>query len=158
MSKKSYKESPGALDISSDGQSDNYNSPEDSNSDESSELSEFSDLNIDDDKKISSNKKITRSDCSKRQIKKRKSPKKGESVITITPSRKKEMTPRIPSRAIPLPSVVSPLQEAQMRLHVAAVPDCLPCREQEFYEILSFMEGKIEDGTGGCMYISGLPG
>ena len=68
------------------------------------------------------------------------------------------MTPRIPSRSIPLPNIVSPLQEAQLRLHVAAVPDSLPCREHEFAEVFSFTEGKIIDGTGGCMYIYGVPG
>ncbi|TMS20255.1 Origin recognition complex subunit 1 [Larimichthys crocea] len=34
----------------------------------------------------------------------------------------------------------------------------LPCREQEFQDIYSFVESKIIDGTGGCMYISGVPG
>ena len=31
-------------------------------------------------------------------------------------------------------------------------------RENEFAEILSFTEGKISEGMGGCMYISGVPG
>nr|KAG5710318.1 hypothetical protein BaRGS_009034 [Batillaria attramentaria] len=44
------------------------------------------------------------------------------------------------------------------RLHVAAVPDTLPCREQEFEDIFRFVESKLLDGTGGCMYISGVPG
>ena len=68
------------------------------------------------------------------------------------------MTPRIPERKIKLQDSMSPLQEAQLRLHVAAVPDNLPCRENEFAEIFSFTEAKIQDGIGGCMYISGVPG
>uniref|UniRef100_A0AAR2IQR8 Origin recognition complex subunit 1 n=1 Tax=Pygocentrus nattereri TaxID=42514 RepID=A0AAR2IQR8_PYGNA len=44
------------------------------------------------------------------------------------------------------------------RLHVSSVPESLPCREQEFQDIYSFVESKIMDGTGGCMYISGVPG
>ncbi len=68
------------------------------------------------------------------------------------------MTPRIPERKIKINEAVSPLQEAQLRLHVAAVPDNLPCRENEFAEIFSFTEAKITDGIGGCMYISGVPG
>uniref|UniRef100_A0A8D0CS36 Origin recognition complex subunit 1 n=1 Tax=Sander lucioperca TaxID=283035 RepID=A0A8D0CS36_SANLU len=44
------------------------------------------------------------------------------------------------------------------RLHVSSVPESLPCREQEFQDIYSFVESKIVDGTGGCMYISGVPG
>ncbi|CAF94103.1 unnamed protein product, partial [Tetraodon nigroviridis] len=45
-----------------------------------------------------------------------------------------------------------------LRLHVSSVPESLPCREQEFQDIYSFVESKITDGTGGCMYISGVPG
>lgn len=41
---------------------------------------------------------------------------------------------------------------------MSAVPESLPCREQEFQDIYSFVESKIIDGTGGCMYISGVPG
>lgn len=47
---------------------------------------------------------------------------------------------------------------ARERLHVSAVPSLLPCREKEYNEILNFVEGKIIDGCGGCMYISGVPG
>ena len=93
------------------------------------------------------------------------------------------MTPRVPQRQhSQVPSHLSPIQEAQVRLHVSAVPESLPCRsvsivifsfalysfslhysiilcrENEFAEILSFTEGKISEGTGGCMYISGVPG
>ena len=92
-------------------------------------------------------------------------PKKGRKSVSKnavnTPksiSKKHTMTPRIPERNIKLPDSVSPLQEAQLRLHVGAVPDNLPCRENEFAEIFSFTEGKIQDGVGGCMYISGVPG
>ena len=72
--------------------------------------------------------------------------------------RRKTMTPRIPARSVPLAKDKSSLAEAQLRLHVGAVPDSLPCREDEFAQVLSFTEGKIFDGTGGCMYISGVPG
>lgn len=37
------------------------------------------------------------------------------------------------------------------RLHVAAVPDTLPCREQEFEDIYRFVESKVIDGTGGSV-------
>ncbi|KAK0069981.1 origin recognition complex subunit 1-like isoform X1 [Biomphalaria pfeifferi] len=50
------------------------------------------------------------------------------------------------------------LEEARSRLHVSAVPDSLPCREKEFSDIFTFVESKLMDGTGGCMYISGVPG
>lgn len=50
---------------------------------------------------------------------------------------------------------VDPLSQSQcchycpLRLHVSAVPESLPCREQEFQDIYSFVEAKIMDGTGG---------
>ena len=73
-------------------------------------------------------------------------------------SKKRQMTPRVPKRRHQVPSSLPAIQEAQVRLHVSAVPDSLPCRENEFAEILSFTEGKISEGSGGCMYISGVPG
>ncbi|CAO3631418.1 unnamed protein product [Cunninghamella blakesleeana] len=45
---------------------------------------------------------------------------------------------------------------ARERLHVSAVPDSLPCRENEFEEISSYVESALEEGTG--TYISGVPG
>ena len=50
------------------------------------------------------------------------------------------------------------LAEAQKRLHVSAVPDSLPCREEEFAEVFSYVESKLRSGDGGCYYISGVPG
>lgn len=50
------------------------------------------------------------------------------------------------------------LAVARKRLHVSAVPKSLPCREKEYMEIYSFLEGNIVDKIGGCMYISGVPG
>lgn len=47
---------------------------------------------------------------------------------------------------------------ARRRLHVSAVPKSLPCREKEFTEIYSFLEGNLVDEVGGCIYISGVPG
>ena len=32
---------------------------------------------------------------------------------------------------------------------MSAVPDSLPCRESEFEAVYSFIEGKINSGTGG---------
>uniref|UniRef100_A0A1A9X3S8 Origin recognition complex subunit 1 n=1 Tax=Glossina brevipalpis TaxID=37001 RepID=A0A1A9X3S8_9MUSC len=50
------------------------------------------------------------------------------------------------------------LQLARECLHVSAVPLSLPCREKEFENIYTFLEDKIKDQCGGCMYISGVPG
>lgn len=52
----------------------------------------------------------------------------------------------------------SPFQVARSRLHVAAVPTALPCREQEFQTVYSHLEAAISEGSGSCIYISGTPG
>ncbi|KIJ60349.1 hypothetical protein HYDPIDRAFT_117246 [Hydnomerulius pinastri MD-312] len=43
-------------------------------------------------------------------------------------------------------------------LHVAARPDVLPCREEEYNRVLRTVEELLEEGSGGCVYISGVPG
>ena len=74
-----------------------------------------------------------------------------------TPS-KRVFKPSVAPRAKPLPSDVDPITEAQRRLHVSAVPLSLPCREEEFAEIFGYIESKLREKTGGCCYISGVPG
>ncbi|XP_027867810.1 origin recognition complex subunit 1 isoform X2 [Xiphophorus couchianus] len=75
-----------------------------------------------------------------------------------TPRTHHHATPSIPNRAQPARRPGNILEEARARLHVSAVPESLPCREQEFQDIYSFVESKVLDGTGGCMYVSGVPG
>ncbi|OAD52051.1 Origin recognition complex subunit 1 [Eufriesea mexicana] len=68
------------------------------------------------------------------------------------------LTPSLVKRNnVPL-KPTTPLQEAKSRLHVSAVPKSLPCREEEFNNIFTFLRGKLEDKNGGCIYISGVPG
>ncbi|XP_076578395.1 origin recognition complex subunit 1 [Chaetodon auriga] len=86
----------------------------------------------------------------------RKTPNK--KVTAGTPRTPRCATPSIPSRSLPARQPANVLEEARTRLHVSSVPESLPCREQEFQDIYSFVEGRIIDGTGGCMYISGVPG
>uniref|UniRef100_H3CJ02 Origin recognition complex subunit 1 n=1 Tax=Tetraodon nigroviridis TaxID=99883 RepID=H3CJ02_TETNG len=74
------------------------------------------------------------------------------------PRTPRQANPSIPSRSLPARQPANVLEEARTRLHVSSVPESLPCREQEFQDIYSFVESKITDGTGGCMYISGVPG
>ncbi|XP_042339785.1 origin recognition complex subunit 1 isoform X2 [Plectropomus leopardus] len=86
----------------------------------------------------------------------RKTPNK--KITPSTPRTPHRATPSIPSRSLPARQPANVLEEARTRLHVSSVPESLPCREQEFQDIYSFVESKIVDGTGGCMYISGVPG
>ncbi|XP_019386972.1 PREDICTED: origin recognition complex subunit 1 [Crocodylus porosus] len=75
-----------------------------------------------------------------------------------TPKTRRNATPRIRGRCQAAQKPASILEEARLRLHVSAVPESLPCREKEFQDIYNFVESKLIDGTGGCMYISGVPG
>uniref|UniRef100_A0A3P8UJ62 Origin recognition complex subunit 1 n=1 Tax=Cynoglossus semilaevis TaxID=244447 RepID=A0A3P8UJ62_CYNSE len=86
----------------------------------------------------------------------RKTPNKR--ITPSTPRTPRHATPSIPSRSLPARQPSNALEEARTRLHVSSVPESLPCREQEFQDIYSFVESKVIDGTGGCMYISGVPG
>ncbi|NWT19355.1 ORC1 protein, partial [Vireo altiloquus] len=75
-----------------------------------------------------------------------------------TPRTPRNATPEIPRRTQEAQKPASVLEEARLRLHVSAIPESLPCREEEFQDIYNFVESKLIDGTGGCMYISGVPG
>ncbi|XP_061748317.1 origin recognition complex subunit 1 [Nerophis ophidion] len=84
--------------------------------------------------------------------------RKANRKVPGTPQTPRHATPTMPSRAQPARQPTNILEVARARLHVSAVPESLPCREQEFQDIYNFVESKIMDGTGGCMYISGVPG
>ncbi|KFV14462.1 Origin recognition complex subunit 1 [Pterocles gutturalis] len=75
-----------------------------------------------------------------------------------TPKTPRNAIPEIPRRNHEVQKPASILEEARLRLHVSAIPESLPCREEEFQDIYNFVESKLIDGTGGCMYISGVPG
>ncbi|KAH9921247.1 P-loop containing nucleoside triphosphate hydrolase protein [Epithele typhae] len=49
-------------------------------------------------------------------------------------------------------------ERAMHVLHVAARPGALPCRETEYGRVLRAVEELLEEGSGGCIYISGVPG
>lgn len=59
------------------------------------------------------------------------------------------LTPSMKMRTDMLAKPVTPLQEIRTRLHVSVVPKSLPCREQEFNNIYSFLESKLMDNSGG---------
>ncbi|KAF8206431.1 P-loop containing nucleoside triphosphate hydrolase protein [Mycena galopus ATCC 62051] len=51
-----------------------------------------------------------------------------------------------------------PWLRAMHVLHVGSRPDALPCREEEFARVLGTVSDLLEEGSGGCVYISGVPG
>ena len=56
--------------------------------------------------------------------------------------------------------MIKPLvfDEARNRLHVSNAPESLPCREAEFTEVELHVETNLMEGTGSCIYLSGVPG
>lgn len=69
-----------------------------------------------------------------------------------------EFTPLGTRILSPSHTTSSPFQIARTRLHVSAVPNTLPCREEAFSAVYSHLEAAISDGSGCCIYISGTPG
>ncbi len=48
--------------------------------------------------------------------------------------------------------------KAKYLLHVGSTPSSLPCREREFGQIMEKVENAVDEGTGQCLYVSGVPG
>ncbi|GAC94288.1 hypothetical protein PHSY_001859 [Pseudozyma hubeiensis SY62] len=70
--------------------------------------------------------------------------------------------PARPPKISLLPSdqaqTLSAHDRAKRLLHVGATPDHLPCREDQYEEIMACVEDAVEEGIGGCVYVSGVPG
>lgn len=74
----------------------------------------------------------------------KKTPRKraGSATPGSTSKKRLKMTPSISSRNKNVAEPTSPLGEIRRRLHVSAVPQTLPCREDEFSHIYNYVEGK----------------
>ncbi|CAG9860215.1 unnamed protein product [Phyllotreta striolata] len=68
------------------------------------------------------------------------------------------ITPSMQERSTKVEENKTPLMRAKSQLHLSYIVDSLPCREKEYSDVQNFIEGKLLDGCGGCMYISGVPG
>lgn len=78
-----------------------------------------------------------------------RTPKKSKSKKMPHPQ---ASTTHIPSSVPNLDDLpVDPYQRALRLLHVGATPESLPCREEEFVEVLSKVEEGVEWGGGGCL-------
>jgi origin recognition complex subunit 1 len=61
----------------------------------------------------------------------------------MTPSLQKRINSKVDQ------SNMSIYEKARIKLHVANTPDCLPCREQQFTDIYTFIETNLKNQTGG---------
>ncbi|XP_065185349.1 origin recognition complex subunit 1-like isoform X2 [Sycon ciliatum] len=64
----------------------------------------------------------------------------------------------LPTREQPVRQAENDVEEVFTRLQCGTVPKSLPCRDSEYETVLTFLEGKLGSSTGGCLYISGVPG
>lgn len=84
--------------------------------------------------------------------------------LLMTPSHRRVITKKpleftpLGTRMLAPSHLASPHQLARSTLHVSAVPNALPCREDEFATVYSHLEAAITANTGACIYISGTPG
>lgn len=78
-----------------------------------------------------------------------RTPKTQNKENSRTTIRCNSLTPSLSRRLNNLKLPQTPLQDARSRLHVSLVPKSLPCREVEFNDIYSFLEGKLTDKIGG---------
>ncbi|XP_050296244.1 origin recognition complex subunit 1 [Anthonomus grandis grandis] len=100
---------------------------------------------------------------SRQQINKAKTPKSAATTPKTPKNRLKMLregviTPSMHSRSSTICGDSTPLMRARTQLHVSYVPTSLPCREKEYLDVYNFLRAKLDDGCGGCMYISGVPG
>lgn len=101
-------------------------------------------------------------------------PRKRQKTTTATPSKSaskaktttkgtkkkvphpKSSTSNLPATILPENLPTNPYERALRLLHVGATPDSLPCREEEFVDVLSRVEEGVEGGGGGCLCRSTL--
>ncbi|KAF9557213.1 Origin recognition complex, subunit 1 [Mortierella alpina] len=118
--------------------------------------SDYNEEDTDDDADQGTSKvSTTKSKAKTLVVKKRKPlgpprvPRRAKTIVLQAPTTQRLVSASEPTTAFEL---------ARNRLHVKAVPDSLPCREDEFLEIQEHLESAIEEGSGSCIYISGVPG
>lgn len=66
-----------------------------------------------------------------------------------TNCRKKLLLPSMHERMSKIIKPSRPLQEARSALHVSAIPKSLPCREEEFNNIFTFLKTRLTENSGG---------
>jgi origin recognition complex subunit 1 len=73
--------------------------------------------------------------------------------------------PHLPARPLNMTTLtladldgLTPQARAKKLLHVGATPEQLPCRQDQYEEVLAYVVDAVQDGIGGCVYVSGVPG
>ena len=65
---------------------------------------------------------------------------------------KNSLTPSMHQRTANIVKPSTPLQEARAKLHVSVLPKSLPCREEQFNDIYTFLHARLSDSSGGYVF------
>jgi origin recognition complex subunit 1 len=90
----------------------------------------------------------------------RVSQKKKEHTLVRSPRKKGSKAPddQVEDKTVTIENEIDPWERARKILHVSSTPSWLPCREEEFAELEGALTESIEESSGCCLYISGVPG
>ncbi|RWS06921.1 origin recognition complex subunit 1-like protein [Dinothrombium tinctorium] len=101
-------------------------------------------------------KKSSLASSEKRPIEETPKKKRGNNLVNEPQSVSSNLKSGLKSKS--KSKCVNLFQAAVEALHSSAVPQTLPCRENEFFTIYNFVKSRLLEESGGCMYISGVPG
>ncbi|KAK7027249.1 Origin recognition complex, subunit 1 [Paramarasmius palmivorus] len=93
---------------------------------------------------------------SKAALSRRRQSSSPSKAMRALPVRRKDPSEGIDDALLRLPE--DPWLRAMHALHVGNRPKVLPCREAEYAEVMRNVKDLIEEGSGGCIFISGVPG
>ncbi|KAJ7475094.1 P-loop containing nucleoside triphosphate hydrolase protein [Mycena galericulata] len=148
-----------------DDDDDHLPTVNDINSDSSSEAEECADndIDIDEPKTPSKSRKRRRNIAHPTPHSKAALARRGKGAGPASPRKRAKLAVRSNNASLGFDSSMAHLpQDPWLRamhvLHVGSRPDALPCREEEFERVLNSVSDLLEEGSGGCVYISGVPG
>ncbi|KAJ7128891.1 P-loop containing nucleoside triphosphate hydrolase protein [Mycena crocata] len=88
--------------------------------------------------------------------------RRSKGTVSASPRKRAKLAVRSTNANLSFDSLAHLPQDPWLRamhvLHVGSRPDALPCREEEFDRVLGSVSDLLEEGSGGCVYISGVPG
>jgi origin recognition complex subunit 1 len=115
------------------------------------EVEEDEDVDMEEEEEVETTTPRKRRITKEKTVKKRRTAPKAPVKRGKKASHPKASTSNLPATIAPEDLPTDPYQRALRLLHVGATPDSLPCREEEFVDVLSRVEEGVEGGGGGCL-------
>ncbi|KAJ7650386.1 P-loop containing nucleoside triphosphate hydrolase protein [Roridomyces roridus] len=149
-------------DSDGDGDDDDHLPTFDDASDSSSDPESLVDSDIDEPKTPSKSRKRGRNIAHPTPHSKAALKRRSKAAGSASPRKRARLAVRSKNTNLAFDSLAHLPQDPWLRamhvLHVGSRPDALPCREVEFEKVLNSVGDLLEEGSGGCVYISGVPG